>query len=105
MPEHHKSQRAKILALLIAARGGEVPLPEIIAIAAQYNARIHELRRLGFRISSRTKIVNSERHSWLRLELQPAKSASTRNLSEPQDSNFQSTGTLFGDISPEVYPD
>src|SRR5438105_1353349 len=62
-------QRAKILALLTAAKGGEVPLPQIQACAAQYGARIHELRRAGFRIPPpRMETVNGRRHSWYRLE-------------------------------------
>src|SRR6202035_5946429 len=66
-------QRAKILALLTAAKGGEVPLPEIKALAAQYNTRIHELRRAGVRIPRpRMKTVNGQRHTWYRLESTPA---------------------------------
>ncbi len=45
-----QTQSDRILALLIAGKGGEVPLPEIIACAAQYHARLLELRRLGWRI-------------------------------------------------------
>ena len=69
-PSHSFSgQRAKILALLIAARGGEVPLPEIRACAAQYNTRIFELRRAGYRIPPpRVETVNGHRHTWYRLE-------------------------------------
>lgn len=70
-----KTQRARILRLLIDARGAWVPLPEIMACAAQYNARILELRRLGFDIENRTEIVDGVRHSWFRLR---AKSASPR---------------------------
>src|SRR5437667_8319536 len=44
-----------------------VPLPEILACAAQYKARIHELRRMGFTIKNRTERVHGERHSWFRL--------------------------------------
>src|ERR1017187_1434179 len=47
------TQRSRILGLLICARGSWVPLPEILALGiAQYNARIFELRRLGFSIQS-----------------------------------------------------
>lgn len=62
-----KTQRGEILALLVKARGEWVPLPEIMACAAQYNARVFELRRLGFNIENRTETVNSERRSWFRL--------------------------------------
>ena len=65
------TQRAAILHLLIAARGEWVPLPQISACAAQYNARIYELRRLGFRIVNKKKDVDGVRHSWFRLASSP----------------------------------
>jgi hypothetical protein len=64
-------QRDLILGLLIAARGDWVPLPKITDCAAQYNARIFELRGLGFRIANRTRLVNGTKHSWFRLEPKP----------------------------------
>ncbi len=70
-----KTQRTRILRLLIDARGGWVSLPEIMACAAQYNARILELRRLGFSIENRTERVGGVRHSWFRLLNSPAPSA------------------------------
>src|SRR5260370_5083328 len=69
-----KTQRGRILRELIDARGGWVPLPEIMACAAQYNARILELRRLGFNIENRTEYVDGVRHSWFRLLNLPAPS-------------------------------
>ena len=62
-----KTQSAAVLRLLIEARGAWVPLPKIMACAAQYNARILELRRLGFAIENKTERVNGARHSWFRL--------------------------------------
>ncbi len=68
-----KSQAAAVLRLLICARGSWVPLPEILKLGvAQYNARILELRRLGFTIENRTERVNGARHSWFRLLNSPA---------------------------------
>jgi hypothetical protein len=72
--EGRNSQRAKILGLLVAAHGEWVELPKITACAAQYGARILELRRLGFRILNRTQKVNGSRHSWFRLETAPPQS-------------------------------
>jgi hypothetical protein len=66
-PPSSATQRGRILNLLISARGGWVPLPEIAACAAQYNARIFELRRLNFQIENRTKEIDSVRQSWFRL--------------------------------------
>ena len=79
-------QRAKILALLTAAKGGEVPLPAIKALAAQYNSRLYELRRAGFLIPPpRMETVRGTRHSWYRLipKLGPAESRPQPEPTEP----------------------
>ncbi len=68
----HSTQRSKILAELVSARGAWVPLPRVTRHAAQYNARIFELRRMGFRIANRTEEVSGARHSWFRLEPGPS---------------------------------
>jgi hypothetical protein len=66
--QSYSTQRGKILALLIAARGDWVPLPAIMACAAQYAARILELRRAGFPIPTpRVETINGRRHTWYRL--------------------------------------
>jgi len=39
-------------------------LPDIQSIAAQYNARIHELRGEGMDIQNKTKKINGKRYSW-----------------------------------------
>ena len=44
MSTGRKTQRANILARLVATHGAWVPLPEIMACAAQYNARISWFR-------------------------------------------------------------
>ncbi len=71
-----KTQSAALLRLLIDAHGSWVPLPQILALGiAQYNARVFELRRLGFVIENKTERVNGARHSWFRLINSPAQSA------------------------------
>jgi hypothetical protein len=66
------TQRAAILRLLIDARGAWVPLPEIMACAAQYNARLHELRKAGFNIPKpRIETINGQKHTWYRLLASP----------------------------------
>jgi hypothetical protein len=70
-PGNTKTQRAQILRILVDAKGDWVPLPKIMACAAQYNARVLELRRLGFAIENRTEHVDGERHSWFRLVKSP----------------------------------
>jgi hypothetical protein len=64
-----KTQRARILRPLIEARGGWVPLPEILALGiAQFGARIFELRRTGFNIENKIERDDSGVvHSWYRL--------------------------------------
>lgn len=76
-------QSEKILALLRAANGSWVPLPEILALGiAQYNARIFELRERGLYIENRTDRVDGIRHSWFRLADSPA--VPTREPAKPQ---------------------
>lgn len=67
-----QTQRYRILRLLLDARGAWVSLPEIMACAAQYNARVFELREQGFNIENKTERVNGSRHSWFRLVVAPA---------------------------------
>jgi hypothetical protein len=62
-----KTQRDRILGLLVLARGGWVGLPEIAACACQYGARLWELRKLGFAIENKIRNVGGVRHSWFRL--------------------------------------
>lgn len=67
-----KTQRAALLRLLIDAHGSWVPLPQILALGiAQYNARILELRRLGFVIENKTERINGARRSWFRIVNSP----------------------------------
>ena len=63
-------QSEKIHALLLAAHGAWVPLPEILALGiAQYNARIWQLRHeCGLTIENKTELGDDGvRHSWFRL--------------------------------------
>ncbi len=98
-PSHSFSgQRAKILALLTDAKGGEVPLPAIKALAAQYNSRLLELRRAGFRIPRpRMQIINGQRHTWYRLESTPAPSQTQQKPIAPE--------SLFPDDAPPRHLD
>lgn len=66
-----KNQRQRILELLIAARGGEVPSPELARVSLQYNARISELREAGFVIISRVEIHDGVKHGFFRLHQGP----------------------------------
>ncbi len=96
------SQRRQILSVLSAARGGWVSLPKITECAAQYNARIFELRRLGFRITNRTREVDGRRQSWFRLESAPTGASSPR---QTEDSRVGTVSSFpeFGSLAPESY--
>ena len=72
MKGSRNTQRAKILAELVSAHGEWVPLPRVTQHAAQYNARVFVLRRMGFTIKNKTRDVNGSRHSWLRLGTSPS---------------------------------
>lgn len=66
------TQRNRILAVLQAASGQEVSLPEILALhISQFGARILGLRREGYIIKNRTEHIHGEVHSWYRLESSP----------------------------------
>lgn len=97
------TQRGQILSVLIAARGDWVPLPKITECAAQYNARIFELRRSGFRIANQVRDVGGERHSWFRLESPPADVSpqESENLAVAIPHSFPQ----FGILAPERYGD
>lgn len=72
-PKSAKTQRARILRVMVEARGAWIPLPRILELGiAQYGARILELRRVGFVIENKTEHVNGARHSWFRLVNSPA---------------------------------
>jgi hypothetical protein len=63
-----KTQRSRILALLLNAHGGWVPSFELARTALQYNSRVKELRQLGCVIESRVEVADDgQRHSWFRL--------------------------------------
>lgn len=100
----HASQCGRILGVLRAARGAWVPLPKIVECAAQYNARIFELRRVGYRITNRTREVDGERHSWFRLESPPADALphESENLTVATPSSFPKFGIL---VKEARYPD
>ena len=95
MLTRRKTQEAIILELLIRACGEWVPLPQILAIAAQYNARLYALRRVGYRIENRTELAGGRRLSWFRLVLQPGGAA-------PQE-GFQSPPSLFENPNPPLF--
>ncbi len=61
------TQRDRILHLLQSRANEWVPLFEVTALAAQYSARIFELRGAGYEIRNRTEHRNGAVHSWFKL--------------------------------------
>jgi hypothetical protein len=97
IPESAKSQRAAILRLLLDAKGSRIASPEIAAYALQYNARIFELRKLGFNIENRVQIdeETSTRCSWFRLVASPAVPAPKREPVRDADGNGPAPSQLL----------
>ena len=59
------NQRQRIKQLFIDRTGEWIPVPEIFRLAAQYNARIYELRAEGMDIENKTEIrENGVKYSW-----------------------------------------
>jgi hypothetical protein len=92
--DSRQTQRGRILALLVTARGGWVALPALGV--AQYNSRVLELRRLGFRIENRREA----KRSWFRLVAGPSLPTPAPAPVFPPAST-PDTESLFGDISPD----
>jgi len=103
-PESSNSQRSRILNLLIAARGGEVGLPEISSLAAQYNARLFELRRLGFTIVNRTEERDGVRRSWFRLVSGPVQVEPSTPPAVRLNSQTKSAGAVTSGPAQELLP-
>src|SRR5690348_1822144 len=64
-----RSQRQRILDLLVRARGAEVTSRALAAVSLQYGARVRELRELGFQIVNRTETHGRMRHGFFKLVL------------------------------------
>jgi hypothetical protein len=67
-----KNQRQRILDLLVAAHGGEVPSSALAEVSLQYNTRVSELREAGFVIISRVEIHDGVKHGFFRLHQCPS---------------------------------
>lgn len=62
-----RHQREQLRRLFLNRPSQWIPLPEIMQFAAQYNARLFELRhREGMVIENKTAVMNGVRHSWFR---------------------------------------
>jgi len=91
------SQRQRILDVLLAARGTEVPSVVLSRISLQYNARVKELRELGFRIVSRTERRDGQVYGYFRLELGAPATGLMRPMDPISTTRVIETTSLFGD--------
>ena len=67
-PHKLTRQQSRLLQLLQDRFPSRVPLPDVLALGiAQYNARILELRELGYDIRNEIEWHDGIRHSWFRL--------------------------------------
>lgn len=107
-PEPSSTQRERIYNLLVCAQGDWVELPKIAACAAQYNARVFELRRLGFQIENRTKEIDGVRQSWFRLVSDrsplPSTSAGAVNSGTTRSADSTSTPRAQRDETLPLFP-
>ena len=88
-----KTQRQRILDLLLSARGREVPSVALSRISLQYGARVKELRELGFKIQNRTERRSDKVCGYFRLQ-----SGAGKESHEPIKA---ASATLFGNLSPD----
>jgi hypothetical protein len=103
-----KNQRQRILDLLIAAHGQEVPSVALSHISLQYGARVKELRSLGFRIPNRTERHAGKVYGYFHLEADlPTKAQDAKPITldspsnQPADVLADTTASLFGDLAPD----
>ena len=94
----HNSQTDRVLNLLHARRGQEVPAYEVAQVGGlQYGARIHTLRERGYVILNRVERHQGQTLSWFKLEEkrpQLEQPVPTSDAPIPAES-------LFGDLSPD----
>jgi hypothetical protein len=102
---NHNTQRGEILAILIKARGHRVGLPQLLSCAAQYNSRIFELRKMGFRIVNERERVNGQTRTWFRLISGPTLPSNQEFRQQKSETEGAPEHTLFGDLSAMRYPD
>ncbi len=93
--KQRENQSERILRLLQESVNCWVPLPRILDLRiSQYSARVHELRRLGFRIQNKTEHRNGQVWSSFRL-LEPGQS----QLFEPLHSEQRGQHFLEPELS------
>jgi hypothetical protein len=95
-----KTQEQRILWALQAAFPSWVPAPALGRISLQYGARVHSLRRKGWLIVNRVRIVDGQRHGEFRLGTAPV--PPSKQLRQRQAPPAAEAGALFPDLAPET---
>jgi hypothetical protein len=95
-----KTQEQRILWALQAAFPWWVPAPALGRISLQYGARVHSLRRKGWLIVNRVRIVDGQRHGEFRLGT--AAVPPSKELRQHPTLPAEQTGSLFPDLAPET---
>lgn len=102
---NRRTQENKILWLLQSAWPNWTPALELSKVALQYGRAIHALRRQGWRIDNRTRIVGGVRHGEFRLGTPSVPSSRELRQSQSRSQPADTTDRLF-EISPgSRYPD
>ena len=84
-----KTQRQRLFDLLSCRQW--ISLPQILDLRiSQYSARVHELRKMGCRIESKSERRDGQLHSWFRLISAPVTLPNPSPSPEPKPE-----GTLF----------
>jgi hypothetical protein len=94
-PQPKKTQRERLLDLLLSAHGAEVGLPQILSLQiSQFGARLKELRALGFNIQNRQEHHGGQTHSFYRLVSGPTSTPAPALVPAPTPTDSQPP-TLF----------
>jgi hypothetical protein len=59
-----RNQREIMMDMFKQRPNQRIPLYDLMKIASQYNARIHELRLEGMNIRNYVRVVNGVKHTW-----------------------------------------
>jgi hypothetical protein len=92
------TQERKILWMLQAAWPNWTPAPELAKISLQYGRAIHSLRRRGWQIANRVRIVDGSKHGEFRLGPSPVACELRARKQPPGPATDTKPQTLFGDV-------
>lgn len=100
-----KTQCDRILAVLVEANGAWVPCYELAALALQYAARVHALRKSGYRIENKVTIVDGRKHGSYRLILPEQTTAqATEPPHQPEASREDYAATMERRLHDKAMP-